>query len=123
MVQLQVHLTKILNIFISGDIKYLYIWKNADGSYEISDACGGWYEYGRAIGVGYITPGGKILAVDIPSNSFTFPGTLTNAGFGGVQKITDLTVNAATKTVVLTSSWLVSGTTYVFVATMKQVQP
>lgn len=105
------------------NIKYLYIWKNADGSYEISDACGGWYEYGRALGVGYITPGGKILAVNIPTNSFTFPGSLTNAGFGGVAKITDLTVNAATKTVVLTSSWLVSGTAYTFIATMTQVQP
>lgn len=105
------------------DIKYIYIWKNTDGSYEISDAFGGWYEYGRSIGVGYITPGGKILAVNIPSNSFTFPGSLTNTGFGGVAKITDLTVNAATKTLVLTSSWLVSGTAYTFVATMKQVQP
>jgi len=105
------------------NIKYMYIWKNTDGTYQISDACGGWYEYGRGLGVGYITPGGKINAVDIPTNSFTFPGTLTNSGFGGVQKITDLTVNAATKTVVLTSSWLVSGTSYIFVATMTQVQP
>ncbi len=105
------------------DIKYIYIWKNTDGSYQVSDAFGGWYEYGRALGVGYITPSGKINAVNIPTNSFTFPGTLTNSGFGGTAKITDLTVNAATKTVVLTSSWLVSGTAYTFIATMKQVQP
>jgi hypothetical protein len=105
------------------DIKYIYIWKNTDGSYEISDACGGWYEYGRALGVGYITPGGKILAVNIPSNSFTFPSTMTNSGFGGVAKITDLTVNPTTKTAVLTSSWVVSGTSYTFVANLKQVQP
>jgi hypothetical protein len=103
------------------NIKYLYIWKNSNGSYQISDAFGGWYEYGRALGVGYITPGGIINAVDIPSNSFTFPATLTNTGFGGTAKITDLTVNASTKTLVLTCSWL-APTAYTFVSTLKQVQ-
>ena len=103
------------------NIKYIYIWKNANGTYQISDAFGGWYEYGRALGVGYITPGGIINAVDIPSNTFTFPATLTNTGFGGTAKITDLTVNAATKTLVLTCSWL-APTAYTFVATLKQVQ-
>ena len=105
------------------DIKYIYIWKNANGTYQISDAFGGWYEYGRALGVGYITPGGTINAVNIATNSFTFPGNpLTNSGFGGTAKLTDLTVNAATKTLVLTCTW-VAPTAYTFVSTLKQVQP
>lgn len=105
------------------NIKYIYIWKNTDGTYQISDAFGGWYEYGRALGVGYITPGGTIEAVDIATNSFTFPGNpLTNTGFGGTAKLTDLTVNAATKTLVLTCTWL-APTAYTFVSTLKQVQP
>lgn len=104
------------------NIKYIYIWKNANGTYQISDAFGGWYEYGRALGVGYITPGGTIQAVDIATNSFTFPGNpLTNTGFGGTAKLTDLTVNAATKTLVLTCTWL-APTAYTFVSTLKQVQ-
>jgi hypothetical protein len=106
------------------DVKYLYIWKNTDGTYQISDAFGGWYEYGRGLGAGYVTAGGTISAVNIATNTFTYPGNpLTNAGFAGVAKITDLTVNAATKTLALTCSWVISGTTYLFVSTLKQVQP
>lgn len=105
------------------NIKYIYIWKNANGTYQVSDAFGGWYEYGRALGVSYITPGGTIEAVNIATNTFTFPGNpLTNTGFGGVANITGLTVNAATKTLVLNCSWL-APTAYAFVATLTQVQP
>src|SRR5690606_32698900 len=43
------------------DIEYMLIWKNADGSYEISDAFGGWYLFGRAIDFSE-TPGGIIVA-------------------------------------------------------------
>lgn len=108
------------------DIKYIYIWKNTNGTYQISDAFGGWYEYGRALGVGYITPGGTINAVNIPTNTFTFPGNpLTNTGFGGVANITDLTVNPTTKKLVLTCVWITAApsTTYTFVANLTQVQP
>jgi hypothetical protein len=107
------------------NIKYIHIWKNTDGTYGVSDAFGGWYEYGRALGVNYITPGGIINAVNIPTNTFTFPGTLTNTTFGGTAKITGLTVNAATKKLVLTCVWNTTPpvTVYTFVATLTQVQP
>ncbi|MBS7786501.1 DUF5011 domain-containing protein [Flavobacterium sp. CYK-55] len=105
------------------DIEYIYIWKNDDGTYGISDAFGGWYEYGRALGLAYITPGGIINAVDIATNSFTFPGNpLSNDGFGGVANITDVNVDAATKKIVLTCTWA-APTAYTFVATLTQVQP
>jgi hypothetical protein len=104
------------------DIKYIYIWKNADGTYEISDAFGGWYQYGRALGITYITPGGTIKADNIATNSFTFPGNpLTNSGFGGTANITGLTVDAASKKLVLTCAWS-SPTSFNFIATMTQVQ-
>lgn len=105
------------------NIKYIYIWKNGDGSYGVSDAFGGWYEYGRALGINYATPGGRI-AGDIATNNFTFPGNpLTNPGFGGVANITDVQVNPATKTIVMTTAWLAPpATSYTFVATMTQVQ-
>ncbi|MDQ6529530.1 immunoglobulin-like domain-containing protein [Flavobacterium sp. LHD-85] len=105
------------------NIKYIYIWKNTDGSYEISDSFGGWYAYGRALGIGYITPGAKIIANDIATNDFTFPGTQANSGFGGSSKITGLTVNANTKTLVLTDLWAADASTnYTFTATLTQVQ-
>jgi len=104
------------------NIKYIYIWKNTDGTYGVSDAFGGWYQYGRALGLDYITPGGTINAVDIPTNNFTFPGNpLSNTGFGGVANLTGLTVNPATKTIIMTCSWL-APTAYAFEATLTQVQ-
>lgn len=105
------------------NIEYIYIWKNGDGTYGISDAFGGWYEFGRALGINYATPGGTI-AGDIPTNNFTFPGNpLTNPGFGGVANITDLQVNPVTKTLVLTCDWIAPPSTpYTFVATLTQVQ-
>lgn len=105
------------------NIKYVFIWKNTDGTYEVSDAFGGWYQYGRGLGVDYITPGGTINAIDIPTNQFTFPGNpLTNNGFGGVADMIDMTVNPSTKQIVFTTNWNV-GTAYTFVATLTQVQP
>lgn len=107
----------------SIDMEYIYIWKNGDGTYGISDAFGGWYSLGRALGVNYATPGGTI-AGDIPTNSFTFPGNpLTNPGFGGVANITGLTVNPVTKVLVLTCDWIAPpATAYSFEVTLTQVQ-
>ena len=103
------------------NIKYIYIWKNSDGTYGISDAFGGWYQYGRGFGIGYITPGGTI-AGDIATNSFTFPGNpLSNSGFGGTANIIDMNVDPSTKKIVLTCAWL-APTAYTFVATLTQVQ-
>jgi hypothetical protein len=104
------------------DIKYLYIWKNTDGTFEISDAFGGWYQYGRALGQSYITPGGKINAVNISTSTFTFPANpITNSGFGFPANIQSLTVDAATKTLTLTCDWN-TGTAYLFVSKLTQVQ-
>lgn len=107
------------------DIEYIYIWKNVDGTFGVSDAFGGWYEYGRALGIGYITPAGTINAINIAANNFTFPGaTLTNTGFGGTANITSLTVNSVTKKLVLTCVWTTPPPVAVrtFVATLTQVQ-
>ena len=104
------------------DIEYILIWKNADGTYEVSDAFGGWYLFARAIG-GSESPGGKIVANSIPGNSFTFPGTFSNSYFGGSARITALTVDPATKKLVLTCVWQAdAATTYTFVSTLTQVQ-
>lgn len=106
------------------NLKYVHIWKNSNGTYGVSDAFGGWYQYGRGFGIDYITPGGIINAVDIPTNIFTFPSNpITNTGFGGPANITELNVNSFTKTLVLKCGWVTpTGTVYSFVSTLKQVQ-
>ncbi|WP_294819518.1 immunoglobulin-like domain-containing protein [uncultured Flavobacterium sp.] len=105
------------------DIEYILIWKNDDGSYEVSDSFGGWYLLARAIADSE-TPGGVIVANNIPANDFSFPGTQTNLYFGGTSEIVSLDVNPATKTLVLTTSWLTTPpvTNYTFVSTLEQVQ-
>ena len=104
------------------NLKYVYIWKNADGTYGVSDAFGGWYEYHRGFGVGYITPDATINAVSIPTNTFTYPGNpFSNTGFGGTANILDVNVDPVNKKIVLTVSWL-APTAYTFVVTLTQVQ-
>jgi hypothetical protein len=107
----------------SVDIKYIYIWKNNDGTYGVSDAFGGWYALGRNIGITSATQGG-IIAGDVATQTFTFPGNpLTNEYFGGVANINGLTVNPVTKTVVLSCAWLAPpATNYQFESTLTQVQ-
>lgn len=110
----------------SVNMEYVYIWKNADGTYGVSDAIGGWYELGRHLGDISAIKGGIINAVSIPANSFTFPGApgnLTNEYFGGTAELTGLTVNPVTKTLVLNSHWLAPpATNYNFESTLVQVQ-
>ena len=105
------------------NMKYVLIWQNTDGTYQVSDAFGGWYSIGRAI-AGSDTPGGKIVANSIPANDFSFPGTLTNTYFGGTANISGLTVDPVTKTLVMTTQWSAPGsppTPYTFESTLKQV--
>ncbi len=105
------------------NMKYVLIWQNDDDSYQVSDAFGGWYSIGRAI-AGSETPGGRIIANNIATNDFSFPGTLTNQYFGGTSNITGLTVDPATKKLVMTTSWLAPGnppTPYTFLSTLTQV--
>ena len=106
------------------DIEYILIWENEDGTYGISDTFGGWYLFARAIADSE-TPGGIIVANDIATNDFSFPGTQTNTYFGGTSEITNLTVDPVAKTLVLTTTWVAPGsppTNYTFVSTLTQVQ-
>jgi hypothetical protein len=105
----------------SVDMKYIHIWKNTNGTYQVSDAFGGWYEIGRKIGITSATQGGTITG-NISTNTFTFPGNpLTNEYFGGVANITAVAVTPATKQVIVSCSW--DAGPYLFVSTLTQVQP
>lgn len=76
-----------------------------DDRYAISDAQGGWYEYGRAIGLAYATPGLILKANDISANDFTAEGTVATNTFGGVNTFTSLKVDPVAKTLELTVNW------------------
>lgn len=104
----------------SKDMKYILIWKNDDGTYGISDAVGGWYEYGRGFGIGYASQGLKIKIDNISTNSFTFTNPSGGVGaFGGTLTAQSMTVDSATKTIVLKTKWL-APTEYNFVITLVQ---
>jgi len=106
------------------NMKYILIRKKPGSSnvYQISDCIGGWYQLGRALGDAYLAPGLEITPNNIATNSFTFGGNPRVLTFGGPVAPQSLTVDAATKTLVLTSKWdNGAGTIYTFVATLKQV--
>lgn len=73
--------------------------------YAISDAIGGWYEYGRSLGPAYAAVGQTITANNIPANDFTFGPPVEVGGFGGLNTLTDFTVFPAEKKIVFTTEW------------------
>jgi hypothetical protein len=100
------------------NMKYVLIKKSGDNTYQISDAIGGWYEYGRALGVAYAAPGATITANNIAANDFTYGDAATVGGFGGTATLTGFTVDAANKQIVMSSVWSEG---FSFVATLTQV--
>ena len=101
------------------DMQYVMIRKKpgTENTYQVSDAIGGWYQLGRALGDTYLAPGLEITVNSIPKNDIKFGGSPVVLTFGGPVTPKSLTVNPATKTLVLTTDWNV----YNFVATLKQV--
>ncbi len=99
------------------DMKYVIVWKNTNGTYEVSDAIGGYYEYGRSYGVGYASRG---LTFNYTSGtSATVASQASGVGaFGGALVTTAATIDAAAKTIKFTSDWDAG---YAFVVTLTQV--
>lgn len=100
------------------DLEYVLIWKNTDGTYELSDGIGGYYDFGRSYGVGYAAPGAVITANDIPSNSFSY-STFEVSGFGGGCTMNSMTVNATARTINFTTVWSAG---FTFSVLLEQVQ-
>lgn len=100
------------------DKKYILIRKVGDNQYELSNADGGWYQFGRNLGPGYSSPGAVVTAIDIPSNSFSFGPPVEVRTFGGLITITSMTVDPVAKQIVFTSSWDAG---FTFTATLTQV--
>lgn len=100
------------------DLAYIMISDNGDGTYNISDAIGGYYDLGRGYGADYRAAGLVITATDIPGNEFSFNDPIGVGAFGGNLTMTEFIVNAGTKTINFTSEWDFG---YTFVVTLTQV--
>jgi hypothetical protein len=100
------------------NMEYVLIWKNADGTYQVSDGIGGYYAIGRAYGNGYAAGPMIITANDIPTNSFSIPDYEVGT-FGGVVDNTEFTVHPENDTVHFVSVWDAG---YTFNVTLTQVQ-
>ena len=90
-----------------------------NGVYQISDAIGGYYDFGRGYGPDYAATGMTITANDIPANDFTHDDVVGVGAFGDNAVMTAFSVNAATHTIKFTTDWDAG---YVFEVTLTQVQ-
>jgi len=100
------------------DLEYIMISDNGDGTYNLSDAIGGYYAIGRGYGPDYAAAGLLITANDIPGNSFSFNDPIGVGAFGGNLLITAFVVNAGAGTISFTGDWDAG---YVFEVTLTQV--
>jgi hypothetical protein len=100
------------------DLEYIMISNNGDGTYNLSDAIGGYYALGRGYGGDYAAAGLVITANDIPSNSFSFNDPIGVGAFGGNLLITAFSVDAGAGTIDFTGDW---DQGYVFEVTLTQV--
>lgn len=101
------------------DLEFIMISDNGDGTYNLSDAIGGYYDLGRGYGAAYRASGLLITANDIPTNDFTFNDPIPVGAFGGSLVMTAFTVDAGSGTISFTGDWDAG---YVFEVTLTQVQ-
>lgn len=83
------------------NLKYILIRKSGN-KFEVSDALGGWYEYGRSLGVSYAALG---LKVSGSGTSYTADAPVEVGTFGGEATVTSFTVDPDTKTINMKVSW------------------
>ena len=100
------------------EMKYIVIKDNGDGTYNISDGIGGYYDFGRGYGDAYAAKGVKVTANDIAANDFTYPAAFPVGLFGGTAEMSGMTVDPTNKTITFSTEWSFG---FTFVVTLKQV--
>lgn len=86
-------------------LQYIIIKDLGNNVYGLSDAIGGYYDFGRGYGFHYAGTGMTMTANDIPGNDFTPSGIIGVGDFGGDLEMTAFSVDAATKTINWTTEW------------------
>ncbi|AOW08210.1 DUF5011 domain-containing protein [Flavobacterium gilvum] len=115
------------------NLKYVHVWKNANGTYQISDAYGGFFEIGGSKGVAQSLVNGQFTGA---AGVFTPAKTkLSNSTLGGSAYINNdpdlltttsapLTIDAVNKTIKFTTTWKENAATkWKFDVTLTQYQP
>ena len=98
-------------------IKYIYVKKVGANVYQLSDAIGGYYDFGRGYGSDYAFVGQTVTANDLAANDFTYGPAVEGGAFGGACEMTDFSIDPATKTITFTTEWEFG---YTFVVTLVQ---
>jgi len=99
------------------DLNYIYIWKNTNGTYQLSDGIGGYYDIGRAYGEAY-RAAGATFSYDFATSTFTAGPSFGVGAFGGVATITSFSIDPATRKITFTTDWDAG---YQFTVTLTQV--
>jgi hypothetical protein len=83
-------------------LQFIRIWNVGGNDYELSHGLGGFYALGRAYGYDYAAQGAIITANNIPLNDFAYADALI-PGFGLPVTLSNLIVDAGTKTITFTA--------------------
>lgn len=90
-----------------------------NGNFQLSDAIGGYYDFGRRFGYHYASTGFVVKALNIPGNSFDFANQTVAVGdFGGELVMTAFSINPANRTIRFTTDWSFG---FVFDVTLTQI--
>jgi hypothetical protein len=100
------------------NMEYVLVWQNTDGTYQMSDGIGGYYNLGRGYGVGYAAGPVIITANNIATNSYAPIPSFGVGAFGGVATMTGLIANPGAGTLSFSTTWDAG---YTFVVTMHKV--
>ncbi|NND33194.1 MAG: DUF5011 domain-containing protein [Saprospiraceae bacterium] len=82
----------------------IYVADFGDGTYGISNALGGYYDYGRSFGPGYTAYGAVVRANDIAANDFVAEAIGVFPIWGNTVEISNFKVDPATKTITYVGS-------------------
>jgi hypothetical protein len=77
----------------------IYIADFGDGTYGISSALGGYYDYGRSFGSGYAAYGAVVKANDLAGNDFSATSIGVFPIWGNTVEVTDFKIDPTTKTI------------------------
>lgn len=103
------YLSKVVRNGVSSaqytNMEYVLVWKNSNGTYEMSDGIGGYYNIGRGYGVGYAAGPVIITANDISTNNFAPIPSFGVGAFGGNAVMSGLTADPANNKLSFSTVW------------------
>lgn len=100
------------------DLTYIFIRDMGGNVYQLSDAIGGYYDFGRGYGPDYAATGFQVTANNIPANDFTHDATIGVGAFGGDLVMTSFAADPGTRTITFSTDWSFG---YTFDVTLTQV--